>query len=290
MKNSFLKILTFIISINFLSGCARDLSSDMYTSDSTLSLTMEGVIVSARPVKIKETDRPEDNVGGMLTGGAMGAVIGSNIGKGKGNTAAIVGTTIAGAALGSIIHGKMKESKGIEYLVKVDASAIKNDYYEGNAAMRNAIAAATTSGLITVVQAVDKILSEGQRVYVIFSGNRTRVIPATNLPPANNYGNRFSNHYDNRPDNYNNRPNDYYDNRYGHPGDRQDYYNNRSDNYNNRPNDYYDNRNNDYGNRSNDYRNKSDNYDDRAGNNNINDYGYRNEAYDQRTANNLNNW
>lgn len=275
MKKIFSKTLAFFTITVLLSGCARDLSSDMYTSDSTLSLTLEGVIVSARPVKIKESDKLDDNSKGMLAGGAMGAVLGSNVGHGKGNTAAMVGAGIAGAALGTVIEGKLKESKGYEYLVKVDPTAIKSDYYEGNAAMRNAIAAATTSGLITVVQAADKILGEGQRVYVIFSGNRTRVIPATNILPTNNYGNRSSNYYDNRPDNYNNGPS-HYDNR------STPHYNGSNQN------DYYDNRNN-YENRSNNYNNRSDDYNHRA-HNDYDQNGNRNENYDNRSAQNFNHW
>ena len=43
--------------------------------------------------------------------------------------------------------------------------------------MRNAISSATTSGLITIIQGTDNVLKEGQKVYVIFSDKRTRIIP-----------------------------------------------------------------------------------------------------------------
>ena len=45
--------------------------------------------------------------------------------------------------------------------------------------MRNAISAATTSGVVTIVQGTDTMLKTGQKVYVIFSDDRTRVIPAS---------------------------------------------------------------------------------------------------------------
>jgi outer membrane lipoprotein SlyB len=161
-----------------LASCARDLSSNVYTSDSTLSLTVEGVVVSARPVTVKNTDKTGDNTGGMLAGGVMGGVLGSNVGKGGGNAIATVGGALAGAAAGAVLQDKLGTSKGYEYMVKVDTSKIKSDYYEGSPAMRAAISSAATSGLITVVQGTDVVIPAGQKVYVIFSDSRTRIIPA----------------------------------------------------------------------------------------------------------------
>ncbi|WP_342270311.1 outer membrane lipoprotein [Rickettsia endosymbiont of Orchestes rusci] len=178
MKKLFCQCIIFIILTSLLTGCARDLSSNVYTSDSTLNLTLEGEVLSIRPVIIKESDRLSDNSGGMLAGGVMGGVLGSGVGQGTGNAAAIVGGAIVGAALGSGLQGKLGEKKGYEYLVKVDTSKIKSDYYEGNSAMRNVISTAVTSGLITVVQATDSNIKIGQKVYIIFSEKRTRVIPA----------------------------------------------------------------------------------------------------------------
>lgn len=177
MKTLFIRFSAILTLLATLSGCARDLSSSMYTSDSTLSLTMEGVIISTRPVKIKNKDKMEDNVGGMLAGGAMGAAVGTGIGGGSGNTMAIVGGAIAGGLAGAAIQGKLGEAQGIEYIVKVDTSKMKDTYFDGNAAMRNVVATAKLNGLVTVVQGTDNPLSVGQKVYVIYSENRTRVIP-----------------------------------------------------------------------------------------------------------------
>jgi outer membrane lipoprotein SlyB len=139
---------------------------------------LEGQIISSRPIIIKESDRLGDNTGGMVAGGAMGAVLGSGVGKGTGQNAAVVGGAVVGAVLGSAIQGKLGENKGYEYIIKVDVSKIKNEYYEGSAAMRSAISAATTGGLVTIVQADKNAIPEGQKVYVIFSDKRTRIIPA----------------------------------------------------------------------------------------------------------------
>lgn len=173
MSKIFHKSIIFIILATFISGCASDLSSNVYSSDSTLSLTLEGEVVSVRPIKVKESERLSDNAGGIA-----GGVLGSTVGQGGGTTAAIVGGAIAGAVVGTILQDKLGESKGYEYLIKVDTSKIKSNYYEGSTAMRNVISSAVTSGLITVVQGTDIVLREGQKVYVIFSDKRTRIIPA----------------------------------------------------------------------------------------------------------------
>jgi outer membrane lipoprotein SlyB len=184
MSNSFLKTVAAIMMLSLLSGCARDLSSDMYVSSATLSLTMEGSIISARKVKIREEDKLSGNTGGMVAGGALGAVGGNAIGKGAGHTAAVVGLGLAGAGagagagVGALVQNELGKSEGYEFIIKVDTSKMKDRYYEGKAAMRSVISTALTSGLITVVQKDNPGVMIGNKVYVIFSDNRTRVIPA----------------------------------------------------------------------------------------------------------------
>ena len=178
MNNIASRIFTIFAIIIFTSACARDLSSSTYTSDSTLSLTLEGKVVSARDITIKNSDSLSNNSTGMLAGGLAGGALGANVGSGNGQVAAVAGAAIAGAIIGSVAEGQLGKSQGIEYIIKVDTSKLNSDYYQGNSAMRNAISSATTSGLITIVQSPENPISEGQQVYVIFSDKRTRVIAA----------------------------------------------------------------------------------------------------------------
>ena len=171
-------ICTILLSGFFVMSCARDLSSNVYTSDSTMNLTLEGKVLSVRQVVIKEGDKLSDNKTGALAGAALGGVAGSGVGHGSGTSAAIVGGAIAGGVLGAAAEGQLGKSSGYEYVIKVDTSKLKSKYFEGTKAMRAAISSATTSGLITVVQGNDVRLSEGTPVYVIFSDKRTRVISA----------------------------------------------------------------------------------------------------------------
>lgn len=173
------KYLVLFLSIFLLQSCARDLSSNVYTSDSTLSLTMQGKIVSVRPVVIKNSDNLSSNTTGALSGGALGAVAGSGAGHGSGQAAAVVGGAIVGGVVGALAEGQLGKSDGYEYIIKVNTSDLKDDIYGGTAAVRRVISSAKTNGLITVVQGKDVVLSKGQKVYVIFSDKRTRVIPSS---------------------------------------------------------------------------------------------------------------
>ena len=176
--NNFYGVILSVAILMFSSGCSRDLSNSTYTSDATLSLTLEGEVVSIRKVTIKENDKLGNNAGGMLAGGAMGGALGYTMGSSAGAT---VGGALAGAALGAVAqHALSISENGAEYIIKIDTSKIKDGYFEGNAAMRNVMSTARTSGLITVVQEKDPAISEGQKVFIIYSDKRTRIIPSGN--------------------------------------------------------------------------------------------------------------
>lgn len=178
MKNFIAKGLAFLLVISQLSACTRDLSPSMYTSDSTLNIVFSGVVVSSRKVKIKDNDT-SNYTDGAIVGGAMGAGGGALIGGGR--TEGMVGGAVAGAALGALAQRAVNTGSGREYIVKVDTSKLRDDYYEGSALMRNALAAVKATGTITVVQErekkTDKIMDVGEKVFVVVSENRARVIP-----------------------------------------------------------------------------------------------------------------
>ncbi|WP_165379637.1 hypothetical protein [Rickettsiales endosymbiont of Peranema trichophorum] len=172
-----LKALSVCLVVSLLfTGCARDLSSNVYTSDSSLNLTLEGQVIASRPIIVKESDKLSDSTLGMVAGGVFGGVAGSNAGGGGGQAAMIAAGAIAGAIVGSIVESKLSQADGMEYVVKVDRSQISDGYYEGSAVMRNAIAAAKATGLITIIQGKDQLINVGQGVYIILSPKRARVI------------------------------------------------------------------------------------------------------------------
>lgn len=166
----------FLASLFMLTGCARDLSSTTYVSDTTLNIVLEGVLISSREVTIKDTDRLGENVAGAAIGGVGGAAIGNSAG---GSGGAIAGAVVGGV-FGAVAQGALSTSKGIEYIVKIDKSQLGSDYYEGSAAMRHAIAASKATGIVTVIQSKEKsqerMLEVGENVLVIISEHRSRVI------------------------------------------------------------------------------------------------------------------
>ncbi|NDB82137.1 MAG: hypothetical protein EB127_05250 [Alphaproteobacteria bacterium] len=175
MKQAFLSICMCIV----LSSCARDLSSSTYTSDSTLNMVFQGRLVSMRHVNVKETDSLSLNTTGSLMGAALGGAAAYN--SSRSEAAPIIGAVVVGALVGSAIEGALGTSKGVEYFVKIDTSMMKDEYYQGSRMMRNAIAAIKASGMVTVVQSLNKKdpkLTEGQKVLVIISEKRARVIPS----------------------------------------------------------------------------------------------------------------
>ena len=69
MIQNITKIMAFVMALLLLQGCARDLSSDVYTSSSTFNLALEGTVLSARKVTVKDSDRLQGNdIGAIVKG------------------------------------------------------------------------------------------------------------------------------------------------------------------------------------------------------------------------------
>jgi outer membrane lipoprotein SlyB len=176
------KILNILLALSLastLAGCGRDLSTNTYTSDSTLNIVLKGKVVAKRDVTIKETEKLGDNTTGALAGGATGGLVAANSSN---NTAVIAGSAIVGGITGALVESALSTSKGVEYIVDIDRSDLQDNYYEGNRMIGNTLAAVRATGTITVVQAKggknEPVISEGQAVRVIVSEKRTRIIPA----------------------------------------------------------------------------------------------------------------
>ena len=169
------------VALIMLSGCARDLSSDMYTSDSTLNIVINGKILSTRNIKIKENEKLGNNSTGASVGALSGAVGGGAIGNRSGNgVAGMVGGAVVGGLIGAVGESALSTTNGVEYIVQVDRAQISDDYYAGSSMMRNAIESIRATGVVTIVQAKEKgaqILPVNQEVLVIISSKRTRIIP-----------------------------------------------------------------------------------------------------------------
>lgn len=179
--------LIFVLAAFCSSSCNRAMDSDVYTEANTVSIVLEGEIVSVRKVTIKANDKLEDNKLGGLAGGIAGGVGGSEIGKGKGSTLGAIGGAVAGAALGAVVQDALSTSSGMEYIVKVvsdDVTKNSTTYTraEFNRSVLNNLRNSANSGeyktrLISVVQGVDVVFAPGQKVYVLYSDdNKARLV------------------------------------------------------------------------------------------------------------------
>jgi outer membrane lipoprotein SlyB len=184
------KIISAIVLaiLTFLSGCARDLDSDTYVDSSTIGLVLEGTVVSARPVKVKGADKLGNNTMGGLAGGVAGGVAGSAIGQGSGKAAAVAGGAIAGAVLGAVAESQLSTSDGIEYIIRVGqnnlAATAKTDSsvtFGGSSVgdkIKDSVQTDMKTELISVVQGKDVVFNVGQKVFIIYSDDRPRVVAA----------------------------------------------------------------------------------------------------------------
>lgn len=191
MKNfTKLPVLALILAFT-LTSCARQMGNSTYVDSASTGIVYEGVIISARPVTIKSSDKLGEKPGvGMLGGGVLGGIGGSNIGKGKGSSAAAVGGALAGAVVGAMVEDALNTQQGMEYIVKLDDSSLDDggdeftDKSLRNPTVSQQIRGSTKLGMksraISVIQGVqDGTFSAGTRVFVIYNDDRPRVVPAT---------------------------------------------------------------------------------------------------------------
>lgn len=88
-----------------------------------------------------------------LTGAVAGGVIGSNIGKGSGNTAAIIGGTILGGLLGSEI-GKSLDKADVAHARRTQQSALETNRSGTTSTWKNPDTGA--SGTVTPSRAFER--------------------------------------------------------------------------------------------------------------------------------------
>ena len=189
--NKLSRLFSVVVATLTLTGCAREMASDVYTSGSTSGKVLEGTVVSARPITIKESDKLENNTMGMLGGGLLGALAGSSVGKGSGNGLATAGAGILGAVGGAYVQDKLGTSQGMEYIVRIDKKYIssipvrtsrKEVSYGANNAEQDVSKSIqvedTKTDLISVVQGRDVAFQAGQHVLVIYNNDRPRLAPS----------------------------------------------------------------------------------------------------------------
>lgn len=145
------RILLVGIAVLAISGCARDISPKTYSVGSVgqVNRTIPAIVISSRLVDIAGTAGV-----GSTAGAAAGAVIGSGAGgnDARSNIVGAIGGALVGGLAGATAESNATKQQGMEYVVETD---------NGN--------------LMTIVQGMDAVFSEGQKVLVLY-GSPSRLI------------------------------------------------------------------------------------------------------------------
>ncbi|MGV8892704.1 MAG: glycine zipper domain-containing protein [Burkholderiaceae bacterium] len=147
-----IKHFFILISVSaFLCGCTSSISPQTYSVGSVgqVNRTVSATVISSREVDIAGTTGM-----GSTAGTATGAVIGSAAGgnNARGNIVGAIGGAVVGAIIGASIEANSTKQKGIEYVVETE-----------------------TGNLMTIVQGVEPLFINGQRVFVLY-GSPSRLI------------------------------------------------------------------------------------------------------------------
>ena len=152
-----MKLVLSLFLILFLIACSSTSPTDVKKSDAQRIKNIEyGIIKSSTPVKVKGEGGIIGATTGALIGGLLGtAVCGENeIAGTKCQDIGIVYGTIGGAALGYVTQAFLGNHDGFQYIITLDS----------------------TQKDIAIVQANDTVLSNGERVVIIY-GDNVRVLP-----------------------------------------------------------------------------------------------------------------
>ena len=152
-----MKLALSLFLILFLVACSSTSPTDVKQSDAQRIKNIEyGYIKSSIPVKVKGEGGIIGATTGAMIGGLLGtAVCGENeIAGTKCQDIGIVYGTIGGAALGYITQAFLGNHDGFQYIITLDS----------------------TQKDIAIVQANDTVLSNGERVVIIY-GDSVRALP-----------------------------------------------------------------------------------------------------------------
>lgn len=149
------KFILVTFSLACLSSCAKQISSDFYSSRSIgeASTTYIGTIRNIRQVRVGQSSQLDQNTTGIVSGGILGGAIGGA--ASRGNVLPVAAGAIAGAFVGSLIEKDIKNQMALEYIIEM------ND-----------------GRLITIVQGTNNYFYVNQPVYVIISpSGHSRIVP-----------------------------------------------------------------------------------------------------------------
>ncbi len=147
-------ILCLFVGLSiFSTACGRQISPEVYGSNAVgeASITLPGTILQVRMVKVQENEYIEHNRAGIIAGTFAGASAVNPHGTGRPLTT--VTGAIAGGAAGAFTEKFLKNQMGVEYVIQLENGEV-----------------------MSVVQGAKPLLELGQKVWLIKSNIRSRVI------------------------------------------------------------------------------------------------------------------
>jgi outer membrane lipoprotein SlyB len=157
LESLIMKLALSLFLVLFLVACSSTNPTDVKQSDAQSIKKIEyGIIKSSTPVKVKGEGGIVGAATGAMIGGLLGtAVCGENEVAGtKCQDIGVVYGTIGGAALGYVTQAFLGNHDGFQYIITLDS----------------------TQKDIAIVQANDTVLSNGERIVIIY-GENVRVLP-----------------------------------------------------------------------------------------------------------------
>lgn len=140
------------LSMLLISGCARNLSSTSYNTQTvgSASAVYPCTVMSSRVVNIEA----ENTNAGMLTGAVLGGALGNTIGQGKGRVVSTALGGVLGGYAGSKVQEQVNAQQGLEYMVKLADGSMRS-----------------------VIQGLDVRLNPGQNAHLIIDPKgRSRLV------------------------------------------------------------------------------------------------------------------
>ena len=116
-------LLSAVLSVSLLAGCASDLSGSTYSRDDArkVQYVRYGTIESVTPVVIEgRTDGPIGSAAGAIVGGIAGSTIGGGRGS---NISAVIGA-VAGGIVGNKIEESATRAQGQELTIQMESGEI----------------------------------------------------------------------------------------------------------------------------------------------------------------------
>ena len=164
MQTSRKQALALILSATCLfaiTGCAKNYSPDVYSPG---GMQQASKVDRAIVRSVRQVDVDDPSLGlGTAAGAAGGGIAGSQIGRGGGNAAAVLGGVLIGGAIGWLIDHEANATTAYEYILEKQTCKPE---------------CKPSGDLMTLAQKQDQPFAPDTHVLILY-GTKARIVPNT---------------------------------------------------------------------------------------------------------------